>query len=222
MTAAEPAERPRCPVCRGGATRILLAKDAGLYWRCETCLASYLDPCHRLPPEAELAHYRHHRNDPADAGYRAFLARLAVPLLERLAPHSAVLDYGCGPGPALAQMLGEAGHEAALYDPFFAPDRAVLARRYDAITCTEAVEHFFDPAAEFDRLGALLRPGGWLAVMTCFQTDDARFEHWHYRLDPTHVVFYREATLAYVATERGWSFASPAKDIALMQMPNGG
>ena len=42
----------------------------------------------------------------------------------------------------------------------------------------------------------LVRPGGWLAVMTCFQTDDARFAGWHYRKDPTHVVFYREADVS--------------------------
>ena len=29
---------------------------------------------------------------------------------------------GCGPGPALAEMLREAGHTVATYDPLFAPD----------------------------------------------------------------------------------------------------
>ena len=40
-------------------------------------------------------------------------------------------------------------------------------------------------------LSYLVRPGGWTGVMTCFQTDDARLAHCHYRRDPTHVVFYR-------------------------------
>jgi cyclopropane fatty-acyl-phospholipid synthase-like methyltransferase len=92
-------------------------------------------------------------------------------------------------------MLREVGHTVRLYDPLFFPDAAPLAARHDFITCTEVAEHFHRPGKEFERLAAMLRPGGWLAVMTCFQTDDARFEQWHYRKDPTHVVFYRDPSL---------------------------
>jgi SAM-dependent methyltransferase len=210
---------PACPVCRAPAARPLLVAGGRDYWRCESCAASFLAPSQRPERATEHAHYLHHENDVHDPRYRRFLSRLADPLLARLAPASRVLDYGCGPGPALAAMLAEAGHEVAVWDPFFAPDPTPLAARYDAVTCTEVAEHFHDPAGEFDRLGALLRPGGWLALMTCFQTDDARFAAWHYRADPTHVVFYRAATLAHVAAARGWQFESPAKDIALMRVP---
>ena len=129
------------------------------------------------------------------------------------------LDYGCGPRPALAAMLEEAGHAVALYDPFFQPEPAPLGQRYDFVTCTEAAEHFHRPAATFEQIMGLVRPGGWLALMTCFQTDDARFANWHYRRDPTHVVFYRETTLRHLAAAHGWSCTVPAKDVALMQAP---
>lgn len=95
-----------------------------------------------------------------DAAYRAFLNRAAGPLLERLPPARQGLDFGCGPGPALAIMLREAGHTVALFDPFFYPDPAVLASAYDFITCTEVAEHFHRPAEEFSKLDALLNPGG--------------------------------------------------------------
>jgi SAM-dependent methyltransferase len=145
------------------------------------------------------------------------LTKLAEPLLARLPAASRILDYGCGPGPALAAMLREAGHRVSLYDPFFAADPIALADRYDAVTCSEVAEHFHDPAAEFDRLATLLRPGGYLGLMTCFQTEDARFADWHYRRDPTHVVFYREATLRCVAESRRWTIEIPVKDVALMR-----
>jgi 2-polyprenyl-3-methyl-5-hydroxy-6-metoxy-1,4-benzoquinol methylase len=189
------------------------------YWRCGRCQATWLDPTHHLSPEAEHAHYLNHENEVDDPGYRGFLSRLAEPLLERLPPGQSGLDYGCGPGPALAAMLCEAGHGMALYDPFFAPDEAPLSGIYDFVTCTEVAEHFHAPAQEFERLGALLRPGGWLGVMTCFQTDDARFRDWHYRKDPTHVVFYREATFHKIAADLGWVCACPVKDVVLMQKP---
>ena len=220
MTDAAGAEPGACPACRTPAPTRFLTVQGRDYWRCGTCEATFLDPRQLPSPEVERAHYLSHRNDPGDPGYRRFLARLAVPLLECLEPASDGLDYGCGPGPALAAMLREAGHAVTLYDPFFHRDPAALERIYDFITCTEAAEHFHRPAEDFDRLDRLLRPGGRLAVMTCFQTDDARFAGWHYRRDPTHVVFYRAATFRLIAARRGWSCEIPAKDVALLRKPD--
>jgi hypothetical protein len=55
--------------------------------------------------------------------------------------------------------------------------------------------------------------------MTCFQTDDARFGSWHYRRDPTHVIFYREETMRHLADLFGWTCEIPEKDVALMRKP---
>jgi SAM-dependent methyltransferase len=208
-----------CPVCRAARPLPFVSVGGRDYWRCERCEARFLDPRQLPSRQAERKHYLTHENDPDDPQYRRFLARLAGPLLERLRPGLHGLDYGCGPGPALAAMLREAGHQVALYDPFFRPDPAALRRRYDFITCTETAEHFHRPAEELDRLDGLLRPGGWLALMTSFQTDDARFAGWNYRRDPTHVVFYREATMRAIAAERGWHCEIPVKDVALMRKP---
>ena len=209
-----------CPVCRAreGQSHFCQAGELA-YLACAVCSARYLDPMFRPSAEAERAQYLLHENDPSDLRYRAFLARLATPLLERLAPGQHGLDYGCGPGPTLSLMLEEAGHRMTVYDPFFCPDAQVLTRQYDFVTCTEVAEHFHDPAAEFDRLAGLILPGGWLAVMTCFQTDDKRFANWHYRTDPTHVVFYREATFHWLARALGWCCEIPRKDVALLKKP---
>lgn len=215
----EDAAPPACCVCGAAAVRPFRVVEGRVYWRCARCEATFLDPAQRPSREAELASYLRHVNDPADPRYRRFLARLAAPLLDRLPARRSGLDFGCGPGPALASMLREAGHEVSLYDPFFFPDPEPLGRTYDFITCTETAEHFHRPAEELARLDRMLRPGGWLAVMTCFQTDDERFARWHYRRDPTHVVFYREATLRHLAGQRGWSCEIPVKDVALMRKP---
>ncbi len=213
---------PDCPVCRSPQAAFFMSIKGSDYWRCSNCEATFLAPGQRLSPSEERAHYLHHENDPDDPRYRKFLSRLTVPLLEKLKTGMVGLDYGCGPGPALAAVLGDNGFHMDLYDPFFYPDPQPLDRTYDFITCTETAEHFHRPAAEFDRLGSLLRPGGWLAVMTCFQTDDDRFANWHYRLDPTHVVFYRDVTLRAIAVQRGWTCEIPLKDVALMHRPESG
>ncbi|MEP1214430.1 MAG: class I SAM-dependent methyltransferase [Marinobacter sp.] len=170
-----------------------------------------------LDERRERAVYDLHDNDPRDEGYRRFLSKLTGPLLERLAPGARGLDFGCGPGPALAAMLREAGMEMALYDPFYYPDTSALGQQYDFITCTEVVEHLHRPAEIFRRLDRLLAPGGLLGVMTCFQTDDERFANWHYRRDPTHIVFYRRATMQWLASAHGWALEVPAKDVAFFR-----
>lgn len=187
------------------------------YWRCERCKATFLDPQQLPSAESEQQEYQLHQNDVNDDGYRRFLMRVSEPLLQRLQSAQQGLDYGCGPGPALADMLTQAGHQMSLYDPVFQPDTEALQRTYDFITCTEVAEHFHQPAQEFDRLNTLLKPGGWLAIMTSFQTDDSAFANWHYRRDPTHVVFYKEETFYWLASHYGWRCEIPVKNVALLQ-----
>lgn len=206
----------KCPVCLSEPSRFFLRVDQRDYWRCPQCQATFLDPAQLPSRSAERAVYELHQNDVDDEGYRQFLSRAATPLLERLSGASEGLDYGCGPGPALADMLTSAGHTVTLYDPQFAPDESALQRQYDFITCTEVAEHFHRPAQEFARLNRLLRPNGWLVVMTRLQTDDAAFADWHYRRDPTHVVFYRSATLQWLSRMYGWECEVMPPEVVLM------
>jgi len=137
-----------CPLCAARPARLLCLDFARQrrYWRCSNCQLSWLDPSQRLAPQGECQQYEMHENDPTDPGYRDFLARLANPLLSALPQASQGLDFGCGPGPGLAQMLEEQGHSMTLYDPFFYPDPSVLSRQYDFVSATEVVEHCFDQA----------------------------------------------------------------------------
>ncbi len=206
-----------CRVCGGNRLGRFVRVEGRDYFCCRSCEATFLSLDQLPSPEEERKQYSQHRNEINDAGYRRFLSKLVVPLAARLPPGSIGLDYGCGPGPAGAAMLRERGHQITEYDPIFAPDMAALTSRYDFIFCSEAVEHFHHPRAEFNRLNALLKPGGWLGIMTCFQTDDAAFPNWHYRRDPTHVAFYRERTFEVVAEQFGWSCHIPCKDVALLR-----
>lgn len=182
---------------------------------CGDCGLVFVSPEQRPSAEAERAHYATHRNDPLDPGYRAFLDRLALPLLERLPPGAEGLDYGSGPGPTLSVMLRERGFPMEIYDPVFAPDPGPLQRRYDFITCSETAEHFHHPAAEFARLDRLLRRGGWLAVMTEAPPEDRPLDQWRYARDPTHVCFYRPATMRWIARRHGWAAVFPRPHVVL-------
>lgn len=208
-----------CPLCSHPDTRPFTRAHGRRYLRCDRCLLTFLHPDDRMDAAAERARYETHENDPADAGYRGFLRRLADPLMARLEPGMEGLDYGSGPGPTLSRILAEHGFPTTDYDPFFAPDPTPLQRTWDFVTCSETAEHFFEPGREFARLAGLLRRPGWLGVMTRLLDDDEGFASWWYTRDRTHVSFYRAETLEWIAREYGWDLERPRNDVALFHRP---
>jgi SAM-dependent methyltransferase len=208
-----------CPLCAAADAGPFHRDQRRSYLRCGRCRLVFVPPEWHLDPQAELAHYRLHRNDPDDPGYRRFLSRLSVPLLRRVAPPARGLDFGCGPGPALAALLREAGLEVALYDPFFAPDRSPLEARYDFVTATEVVEHLRDPRRELERLWSLLLPGGWLGIMTKLVRDREAFAGWHYKNDPTHIGFFSRETWRWWGLARRAPPLFEGADVILLRKP---
>jgi SAM-dependent methyltransferase len=209
----------QCPLCAAAGATPFHADRRRRYLRCETCSLVFVPPAFYLSRQAERAEYDLHRNAIDDPGYRTFLSRLAEPLLARLAPASRGLDFGCGPGPALAHMLREAGHEVALYDSFYVPVPDVLDGRYDFICATEVVEHLHAPGRELARLWSLLAPGGWLGVMTKLVRDRTAFSRWHYKNDPTHVCFFSERTWQWWAQSQGAALEIVGADVILLGRP---
>lgn len=172
-----------------------------MYRRCLRCRLVFVPSSYWLSAAEEKAIYDLHQNDPEDPGYRQFLGRLSTPLLHKLAscPQQKGLDFGCGPGPTLIQLIEEHGHKMDLYDPFYAYDPSVFNKKYDFVTATEVVEHLGDPNRHWTTLFSLLKPGGWLGIMTKLVTDKQAFTGWHYIRDLTHICFYSRATFRYLA-----------------------
>ncbi|GAA5187091.1 class I SAM-dependent methyltransferase [Ferrimonas gelatinilytica] len=208
-----------CPLCHHDDTPHYHQDKRRHYFQCARCALVFADPSALLPTAAEKQVYDQHENHPDDPGYQRFLSRLADPLLARLSGSQQGLDFGCGPGPALANMLQQSGHKVALYDPYYAPDRTPLRQRYDFVTCTEAIEHFYRPAREWQLLMDLLKPGGILAIMTKLVRSPEAFTQWHYKNDPTHVCFFSKATFRFLARQHHLSVEFHGNDVILLQKP---
>lgn len=114
-------------------------------------------------------------------------------------------------------MLEEAGHHMTLYDPFYQPDQAVLAARYNFVTATEVVEHLFHPGPELELLWNKLEAGGYLALMTKLVLGVEAFAGWHYKNDPTHVCFFSVATWQWWALQHNASLEILGSDVILLQ-----
>jgi 2-polyprenyl-3-methyl-5-hydroxy-6-metoxy-1,4-benzoquinol methylase len=174
----------------------------------------------QLPSAAdERSRYELHQNSPSDEGYRAFLNRLVDPLCEVLPPNAQGLDFGCGPGPTLSAIMSERGYTVRNFDPFFFPDATYREQRYDFVTATEVLEHMFTPATEIRGLLNLIKPNGWLALMTSVRTPDVDFENWHYPFDPTHVAFFSARSFEWI--QRHWKLEMliPHPNVRLFRKP---
>ena len=208
-----------CRLCAHEASPFMTV-DGAAYWACQHCGLRFMAAENLPSSNQEKAHYDLHENNIDDQGYQGFLNQLAEPLTVLLPNPSALLDYGAGPGPALAVMMRNKGHDVTLYDPFYAPKPSVLKQQYDAVMATEVIEHFHHPRRDFNTMIACVRPGGYLAVMTNLQDDDDAFKNWYYRRDPTHVAFYREETFEYLARNDGLVLMRPSRNVAIFQKPD--
>ncbi|MEH6587531.1 MAG: class I SAM-dependent methyltransferase [Halioglobus sp.] len=205
-----------CPLCEVQQSSLFHTDQRREYRRCDHCSLVFVPSGFYLDPAQEKAEYDLHRNEVNDPGYRRFLSRLADPLLERIPAGARGLDFGCGPGPALAAMLSEAGCQMELFDVFYHPQSALLQRSYQFITATEVVEHLHNPGQELAHLWRLVESGGYLGIMTKLVRDAAAFANWHYKSDPTHVCFFSEHTWHWWAASNGARLERFGADVILL------
>ncbi len=204
-----------CTVCKSSDLIFFLKTSKLIYWECKTCAAIILDPQHYVSNSYEKKHYLKHNNSLTNTNYKNFLLKLIDPVKDKILTSDIGLDYGCGFSPALANILKSDGFKVELYDPFFFPNKDVFLKKYKFITCSEVVEHFFNPYEEFDKINDLLDNNSWFGVMTAFLPKNELFENWYYRRDPTHVVFYQEQTFLHIGFQRNWKVVFPSENIVL-------
>ena len=204
-----------CKVCKSTNIKFFFKSGKSVYWGCKVCGSKFLDPKSYRSNSYEKKHYLKHNNSINDPNYKNFLLKLFKPLKDKISTSDVGLDYGCGYAPALANIFKNYGFKVELYDPFFFPNKDVLLKKYKFITCSEVVEHFFNPYDEFDKINNLLDNNSWFGVMTTFLPKDDLFENWYYRRDPTHVVFYNTETFKYIGFQRNWQVFFPSENIVL-------
>ncbi len=206
-----PAETPQFEPCRLCGRETKPVRDEPFrvsYHRCPFCEFLSIEEKGLPSPEEERQEYLLHDNRMENAGYvrhlEAFIRQGVQPFLGSA---RTVLEFGCGPGPVLAELLKRRGLFVDIYDPFFFPEKVQEGKGYDLITATEVLEHIRDPLESFLHLGEHLNDNGILAVMTQFHPrDDTAFRNWWYRKELSHISFFTPVTLSFLAGRAGMRF----------------
>ncbi|MFK5986862.1 MAG: class I SAM-dependent methyltransferase [Pseudomonadota bacterium] len=206
-----------CPLCQKVQSHFYHSDKKRTYWQCQHCQLVYVPSEFQLSLENEKKQYDFHINNPDDAHYRKFLSRLFEPLCEHLSTPASGLDFGSGPGPTLSIMFEEAGYHMAVFDKFYATDSSVFNKQYDFITATEVFEHLSNPAEVIKRLLSIIKPQGYLGLMTKMVINKEQFSHWHYKNDLTHISFFSQQTFNWLAEEYNLKLEFVSNDVIILQ-----
>lgn len=190
-----------CKICGNDVTTIRDEQFELNYYNCINCEFIFIDEEEIVSEKEELSEYMLHENSFESEGYVNMFKRFIETSIK---PYKTdiknALEFGCGPGPVLSELLKREGYEVDIYDPYFAPQRVFENKKYDLITSTEVFEHLKDPLETVKLLKSHLNDGGILAIMTLFHLqDEDQFKKWWYRRDVTHISFYTPKTLRYIA-----------------------
>ncbi|MCE0493564.1 class I SAM-dependent methyltransferase [Vibrio salinus] len=208
-----------CPLCHSEQVHHYHTDKYRAYWQCQRCELVFVGDDSLLKEKDEKSFYDLHENDIHDERYRRFLSRVAEPICCRVPVKSQGLDFGCGPGPALAHMLEEQGMRMSLYDIYYFPDTAPLRQQYDFMVSTEVIEHIYTPDLVWESWLKLVKPGGWIGLMTKMVKDVDAFAKWHYKNDFTHVRFYSRNTFQYLAERDKLELEFVGNDVILLRVP---
>lgn len=189
-----------------------------VFYKCSRCSGIFL--AKQLLPESEFefSRYKLHQNNVEDAGYRKFVAPIVDAILKNAAPTRTMLDFGAGSKSVIAKLLLEKGYKMEEYDPFFQPHPALLEKKYDHIACCETIEHFHNPAKEFQLLKGLLNPKGKVYLMTDPFHSGIDFPNWYYKNDPTHVFFYSRETFEWIRKQFDFSVLTLNRRLVLLSL----
>lgn len=193
-----------CPLCITIANHFYNYKSREYYF-CTSCFSVFLDHKNYLSEEEEEKHYKQHNNDVFDLGYQQFASPIVNAIKKDFLPTHQGLDFGSGTNSVIVKLLRDDFYQITEFDPYFSNNLAVLENKYDYIACCEVIEHFYHPKKEFEKLYDLLLPNGKLYCMTELFKETKNFDSWYYKNDHTHVFFYHEKTIAWIAEKIGFS-----------------
>jgi SAM-dependent methyltransferase len=171
-------------------------------------------------PSEERDRYLLHHNEAGDEQYAEYIRNMIKPLIARVPAETVGLDYGCGPARIVETELERAGFHVNSFDPFFNNQIEYLEGQYAFIFCCETAEHFHNPHREFSQLQRLLKPGGLLQIVTNLYSASQQFDEWWYVRDLTHVCFYSEFTLQWIADQFHWHLETEGGNVAMFKKIN--
>lgn len=206
-----------CPLCNGEGTKIHHSRNRD-YYSCTNCTGVFVGSTAFLTPTEEKKRYDNHSDDITQQGYQNFVSPCVLAVQNSFTDKHKGLDFGCGRSEIVAKLLQQKNYDIVGYDPYYKNNLAVFTQQYDYITSCEVIEHFNNPAKEFERLKSLLLPNAKLILQTNILQATIDFGTWWYKNDPTHVFFYTPECFQFIQQHFGFSKLEIDKNLIILSV----
>lgn len=181
-----------CKICKKNTINKVINNVDYIF--CPSCGFLSKAERHILNSNDEFLRYKNHQNNNED--YKKYQENFYHIIREFLGEN--VLDFGCGDGHVLANILAQNGHNSHYYDLYFYPQENYKKILYDAIILEEVIEHIREPLPVLLPLLSLLKNDGRLIIRTRFIPSDVFLNNWWYLRDITHISFFDMKTFKYL------------------------
>jgi SAM-dependent methyltransferase len=234
-------EEIACIFCNIWNAQVLIEENGYLGRKCANCGLIYISPRPRAEAVVEL-----YQNDNAQISADAHIslerrsrlyARHHLGILGKFVREGSLLEIGAGAGYFLAEAR-ERGYEpyaiefnsaqaefirSELGIPCEQPPLGAASfggRSFDVIYHCDVMSHFYDPVAEFRRMRAALRPGGWLIFETGNggDVDPKYLEHVSVFQYPDHLFFFSLANVLALLERSDFEFVELHRYSVLPQL----
>jgi hypothetical protein len=140
-----------------------------------------------------------HDNSESNSGYVRFLNAVAETAISYTPENGSILDFGCGKNAVLAGILSKKGVQSDSYDPLFGYYIDFSEKKYDTIILCEVIEHIRNLHDEISLIQKLLKLDSNVIIRTQQHPSLELFPQWWYRQDSTHINFFSDRALEYLA-----------------------
>ena len=191
-----------CPLCLNNNTQDYARDKLRHFSECLCCGLIFVPRTQLINSADEKKRYDSHQNDEGDEYYRKYLNVIAESILPTLSEGEVGLDFGCGRTTLMSDLFKKKNFSVDSYDLYYFPDMTIWSKKFNFIILSEVIEHLRDPIKEMKRIRDLLLPDGKIFIKTKLHPGDKTlFENWFYKRDITHIQFFSDESLGYLAKE---------------------
>jgi SAM-dependent methyltransferase len=188
-----------CPLCFFAQCKHVGQGFGRNYYYCPHCELVHVPQSEHVCKEREKQEYDLHENNEASQSYCRYLGAVADEIATIELEKPKVLDFGSCEEFVLTKLLRQRGYDCTPYDPLYDLSLPIIPVKYDIVVLCEVIEHLRKLREELKLVKSLLNKGGVLYIRTQFYGQVEEVKSWWYANDVTHINFFNEESLRYVA-----------------------
>ena len=203
-----------CPLCQKTQTVLFYEEKRRPFYKCEHCCLVFVPKDFHISFDEEKKRYDQHQNNEKSEqfdGYKKWMQDFWA-WIKETPLRGKICDYGSGPHPILSEFAKVDGLELISYDLHYANQTKADLFDLDLLILSEVVEHFRAPYEEWNELREMVKKSGRICIRTSLWNEGTRWKDWAYARDNTHINFYHQKTMSYLAQSKGLELIRLEKD----------